>query len=359
MYEMQTYDAILQRMLDRVPSDVDKREGSIIYDALAPAAAELAQLYADLDINYSLSFADSASGEYLERRTAEFGVRREPATKAIRKGLFTGSSATPLDVPVGSRYNISGINYKAIEKISTGLFRLECETAGIIGNQHFGALLPIDYVNGLVAATLSDVLVPGEDEEDDEALRQRYFATLNEQPFGGNIADYKGKIGGVPGVGGVKVFPVWAGGGTVKVAVIASDWNVPSSALIDDIQTLIDPVTNQGEGFGYAPIGHSVTIAGVSGVTINVITTLTLSLGTTIGQVQDDVETAIESYLLSLRQTWAGDTQLVVRISQMEARILSVAGVDDVSGTTLNGVAANMTLTSEQIPKLGTVTINE
>ena len=29
-------------MLDAVPNDLDKREGSIIYNALAPAAAELA-----------------------------------------------------------------------------------------------------------------------------------------------------------------------------------------------------------------------------------------------------------------------------------------------------------------------------
>ena len=39
------YDTILQRMLDNVSSKVDKREGSIIYDAIAPCAAELAQMY--------------------------------------------------------------------------------------------------------------------------------------------------------------------------------------------------------------------------------------------------------------------------------------------------------------------------
>ncbi|WP_378107933.1 hypothetical protein [Cohnella cellulosilytica] len=39
-------------------------EKGIIYDALAPAAAELAQLYIDLDINYNLSYADSAAGDF-------------------------------------------------------------------------------------------------------------------------------------------------------------------------------------------------------------------------------------------------------------------------------------------------------
>ena len=42
MYEHITFDVILERMMDRVPNNIDKREGSIIYDALAPAAVELA-----------------------------------------------------------------------------------------------------------------------------------------------------------------------------------------------------------------------------------------------------------------------------------------------------------------------------
>lgn len=41
MYEEVTYEEILERMLERVPDDMDKREGSLIYDALAPAAIEL------------------------------------------------------------------------------------------------------------------------------------------------------------------------------------------------------------------------------------------------------------------------------------------------------------------------------
>nr|DAY72236.1 MAG TPA: Baseplate J like protein [Caudoviricetes sp.] len=33
MYENQTENIILNRMLEKVPNDIDKREGSIIYDA--------------------------------------------------------------------------------------------------------------------------------------------------------------------------------------------------------------------------------------------------------------------------------------------------------------------------------------
>ncbi|WP_018306354.1 baseplate J/gp47 family protein [Desulfitobacterium hafniense] len=359
MYEDQTYDAILARMLDRVPNTVDKREGSLIYDALAPAAAELAQMYAELDVNNNLIFADTASEDYLTRRTAEFGINRKEATKAQRRGEFFDSTDTPLNIPIGSRYSISGLNYTAIEQIGTGAYVLECETAGTAGNQQFGGLLPIAYVNGLARAELTDVLVPGEDEETDEALRSRYYEAVNEPAFGGNIADYKQKINSINGVGGTKVFPAWAGGGTVKCTIIASDWAKPSPELVNEVQSTMDPEENQGMGMGQAPIGHAVTIAGVDKVTVDVETTLTLASGVTPGQVQADVEAVLEAYLLEQRKTWAAQTQIIVRTAQMDARMLTVQGVDDVAGTKLNGVEANLVLDEEEIPILGAVVINE
>ncbi len=359
MYEQQTYDAILNRMLARVPGDVDKREGSIIYDALAPAAAELAQMYAELDINYSLSFADTATGEYLSRRTAEHGVNRKPATVARRLGLFYADGDAPKDVPIGTRLSISGINYAVTERLDTGQFELTCEAAGIVGNQHFGTMLPIDYVAGLARAELADVRVPGQEEETDEALRARFVAAINEQPFGGNVADYLQKVGDLGGVGGVKVFPTWDGGGTVKCTIIDSNYDAPASGLVDEVQAIIDPEINGGEGLGYAPIGHSVTIAGVQAATIDVETTITLQSGYTIGQVEDDITAAIAAYLLLLRQAWASETGLIVRVAQLESRVLGVEGVADITGTTLNEVAANAELGIEEIPVLGTVTLNE
>ena len=50
MYESLTFEVLLKRMLDRVSNSLDKREGSIIYDAAAPAANELQNAYINLDI---------------------------------------------------------------------------------------------------------------------------------------------------------------------------------------------------------------------------------------------------------------------------------------------------------------------
>jgi len=356
VYEQQTFETILQRMLDRIPNSIDKRPGSIIYDALAPAAAELAQMYMELDINMNLTFADTASGEYLTRRAAEFGVNRRPATKAVRQGEFFGDNYVPLDIPIGSRFSIETITYVATEKVSTGVYRMECETLGSIGNQYFGTMLPIDYIPGLVRAELGTVLIPGQDEEDDESLRQRYYEEVNQPAFGGNVADYKQKISAIAGVGGVKVFPVWQGGGTVKCTILAADGHAPSPQLIGAVQEAIDPPP-QGKGLGIAPIGHTVTIAGAEPVTIDVETTVTLGTDVTVGQVSGPIEDAIGNYLSGLRQNWANEKQLVVRVSQIEAAILTIPGVIDVTAE-LNGSAANVTLDPEEIPVLGSVTIN-
>ncbi|MBD3917638.1 baseplate J/gp47 family protein [Paenibacillus sp. PR3] len=357
MYEAQTADAILDRMLARVSGDIDKRQGSIIYDALAPAAAELAQMYAEIDVNYRLSFADTASGEELARRTAEFGVNREQATFASREGRFYGAADSLIDVPEGGRYSIGGVIFVVGSRVGSGVHTLICETAGAVGNQPFGVLLPIQFVPGLVRAELGLVLVPGEDEETDDALRRRYYDEVNSPAFGGNVADYKQTISAMDGIGGLKVYPIWQGGGTVKCTVIASDWSVPSATLINTIQTAVDPTVNAGTGRGLAPIGHKVTIAGVSSKTLKVETTVTLA-GVTVAQIQASVTAALEAYMTDLRKSWSNQSQLVVRVALVEGAILTVPGVIDVTGTRLNGVAGNMTLTQDEIPLLGTVTIS-
>ena len=72
----------------RVSDDLDKREGSIIYDALAPAAWEMASIYRLLFSAYDEAFISTATGVSLDRRVEEMGITRRDATKAVCKGEF-------------------------------------------------------------------------------------------------------------------------------------------------------------------------------------------------------------------------------------------------------------------------------
>mgnify|MGYP001400287803 CR=1 FL=1 len=357
MYESQTFEAILQRMLARVPNSIDKRPGSVIYDALAPAAAELAQMYAELDILMRLTFADTASGEYLTMRAAEIGVTRKSATKARRRGLFYDRNNSPMDVPIGSRFRIDDVIFQVIEKQTVGDVVLECETAGEAGNAPSGDMLPIGNIPGLGKAVVTEIIEHGAEEEDDESLRNRYFDNLRGQAFGGNIADYRQKTLAIEGVTAVKVDPVWNGPGTVRLVILGANHLPADTGLVDRVQNDMDPPP-QGEGYGIAPIGHVVTVESAKPVTINVETMLLLDTGFTHESVLPEVQAKIEAYLDELRKSWQDTSQIIVRVALIDARILDVPGVLDVTSTKINDAAANVTLADDQVPVLGQVTIN-
>ena len=349
MYEQMTFEQIVKRMLDAVPQNVDKREGSILYDAVCGAALELANLYVELDVVLNETFADTASREYLIRRAAERGISPEPAISAVLRGEFN------IDVPLGSRFSLEELNYVAFEKISDGIFRLQCETAGEIGNKRLGDLIPIDYIEGLETARLTELLVPGEDEEDTETFRKRYLQSLTSLAFGGNQADYKQKVSAIDGVGGVKVVPTPMGGGTVGLIVKSSDMGVPSATLVSEVKEAVDPDAQSGNGVGIAPIGHRVTVTGVQWMTVNVAATITYQDGWSWADIRESAEKAVDEYFLELCTRWPEDGDIVVRLSQIEMRLLNLPGVLDVTGTTLNGSAQNLLLSEDQLPKRGTV----
>lgn len=357
MYEDITYESILARMIIRVEDwarsrgiTIDTREGSLIRTALSPAAVELKLMYIDLDEILNETFADTASREFLIRRASERGIIVAPATKAIRQGEFS------MDIPIGSRFTLNHLNYVTLEQLAAGIFKMECETPGIAGNQESGPLIPVDYIDGLEWAQLTDVLIPGEDEETTEQLRRRYFDSLESQAFGGNIADYKEKTNALPGVGGVKVYPVWDGGGTVKIVFVNSLYQKPSNTLVDDVQTALDPVINQGVGLGLAPIGHVVTVVAADETVIDITFQISYQAGWSWEAVEPYVEAAIDQYFSELGAQWAGEDALVVRISQIETRILGLSGIIDVQNTTFNGLTQNLVLNPDNVPVRGLVT---
>lgn len=352
MYEGTTYEVILQRMLDRVPSSMDKREGSIIYDALAPAAAELAIMYIELDNILKETFADTATREYLIRRAAERGITPTSATYAVLKGVFTPSDLT---IPTGSRFSCGTLNYEVMESIADGEYKMQCETAGEEGNTQFGQMIPIDYIEGLETCYLTELLIPGEDEEDTEDLRERYFDSFTTSAYGGNRKDYIEKTNSIAGVGSTKVTPVWNGGGTVLLTILDSTYNAASSTLIETVQETMDPEP-QGEGYGVAPIDHIVTVRTADEVTVNTALKLTFDDGYSFDNLKNKITTAIDDYLSEVRKEWADHANSIVRISQIETRLLAITGIVDVTGTTLNGSDENLTLGEYEIPVIGSVT---
>ncbi|MTI56165.1 baseplate J/gp47 family protein [Geosporobacter ferrireducens] len=341
MFEDKTYEAILQRMLDRVPDTVDKRQGSIIYDALAPAATELTQMYIELDNQLNLVFASTSSDKYLEMRTTEMGIIRQPATKAKKKGLFYGASNTPMDIPMGKRFSIDGLNYVAVSRLTLGEFVMECEIAGAIGNSPVGSMLPIEYINGLSKAELAEIVEEGIDEETDQRLLERYQLRVRQPTTSGNVYHYKQWALEVPGVGDAKIFPLWNGNGTVKIVIVDTEKQPASPTLIISTAEHIETVR---------PIGAEITVVPGIGKLIHAAAVVVLASGYTLQQVIDTFRVALEEYFRSI-----AFEMTYVSYAKIGTILLGVSGVIDYSNLTLNGTTANIALADEEIPILGTV----
>lgn len=362
-----TFEDILKRMLDTIPDTLDKRQGSIIYDALAPAAAELAQCYIALDVYADQTYLLTTAGENLDNKAYDYGITRKSATYAKKICTFIDTEGNPMEIAIGSRWSVpvayGGQIYSVTEQQEVGTYILTCETSGTTGNEYFGTLLPLESINNLGEATLTEIYIAGEDAEDDESLRQRVIEKLNTSAFGGNIADYKQYVKSIDGIGDCLVIPVWNGGGTVKLLIVTSDYELPTEAKLNEIQELIDPIQNSGEGYGIAPIGHSVTVTAPTELGLSIEFNVTLDTGYTISGVQENVETAIKDYVKTAQRDWFTESNITIYISRLTVAILSVEGILNTSSVTINGSTEDLIInpldTDNPYPVIKEVIINE
>ncbi|MCX2854302.1 MULTISPECIES: baseplate J/gp47 family protein [Bacillus] len=345
MFEDQTFEEIMDRMLSRISADIDTREGSVIYNALAPAAAELAKSYIWLDTVLELVFSDTAQGEFLDRRAAEAGIERTAATKAVRAGEFTSG----VKIPAGSRFFVDNLYFQY-----TADGTLECETAGEAGNANISGqnLLSLDTIPGLQKAIVKEILIPGREEEDDNNLRERYFTRVRREAVSANKEHYKQWAEEVDGVGKAKVFPLWKGDGTVKIVVTDAKLEPASDILITKVGDYIDPEPGQGEG--QAPIGAFVTVESAEWREIEISASVLPEINSSIDQVKDEIEAGV----LNLFKKMAFEDN-VIRLSQINNIVYNSPSVSDYSDIKINGLAENLVLDDIEIPKLRQVKIVE
>lgn len=364
-----TYQNLMATALAQVPDTVDKREGSVIFDALAPACYVLAQMYLDMNEILQAQFVETSYGDYLDKLTSQFGVYRLEPTKAIKQGTFFDENNAPFDISIGDRFSTSSNNpliYKAIEKVSTGVFKLECETEGSEGNSYTGALIPVTYIPNLATATLGATLILARDKETDESLKLRYINLMNQKPFGGNKADYIEKVKEISGVGDVQIYPIWNGGGTVKLSIVDNNYNPLEPQVVQAIQDEIDP-TPSGTGKGIAPIGHTVTVTTPLELSLDITADVNTETGITIEQVQADVEENIQKYLDTIRKEFGtevgGSYVKTIYVSQILAAIINTDGITNTVNVKVNDDTADIVLLASGVQQqqisLGTITLSE
>ena len=215
MYEHETYDAIMERMLGRVVAkypDLDVREGSVMWNALSPAAIEISSLYIAMDNVLKETSAETASREYLFLRCKDAGIDTSvfEASNAIFSADFN------VEVEVDSRWNYDKYNFIVTEYVGQvdGRYRyhIQSETAGSEVNGAIGTLTPIDAPpSGLDYAVIVTCEIYGEDDWSDEAIRDYYYDYINKTAVDGNVKQYENWCVEYEGIGNYKIFPLWNG----------------------------------------------------------------------------------------------------------------------------------------------------
>lgn len=353
--EENSQETILNRMLGNVPSQIDKSEGSFIYDALSPASNEMAQLYITDDNMLKRIYPFTATGTDLENITNPVGVSRKPGGKATMSILFSG---TPdMVVPFGTLVQTKqGLRYKTLKDVTLvqgqAIVEVEAENEGSEYNVPANTIVELPtHISGIASVTNPNPVTNGYDIEDDESLRRRYFERMQTPATSGNKYQYRNWAKEVTGVGDAKPFPLWNGPGTVKVVIINSNKRAADAELVQKVKDYIDPQP-EGHGEGKAPIGATLTVVSAVEKAIDITAKVVLASGYTIQQVQDNFNTNMQKYLSD-----QAFNSTYISYAKVGGILLSTDGVVDYNNLTLNGGTVNMALADEEIPVVGTISL--
>lgn len=344
VYEEKTYENILEGIMDRMDDDMDKREGSILYDAAAPAAYHLAKMYFELMNFIDLVLPDTSAGEYLDRFAAAFHLQRKEAVKAVRVGEFDK------EITEGARFSGNGekaLIYQVLsfEEKADDKYRylLECETAGQAGNEYTGELLPVDYINGLTYAQLKEIRVEGTDTETDEELRKRMFEKIRKPSTSGNANDYYNWAMECSGVGAAKIFPLWNGPGTVKIVIANENRTAAGQGILDNVAKIIEEKR---------PVGATVTVVSGKEKHLDISVHVKIAKSTNLTTVKNQFFTNMEAYL---KESIFGLEY--ISLAKAGSMLMQISGVEDYDNMILNGEKKNIEVGQEELFSVGTITM--
>ena len=372
-YMAQDFEYWLNLMLDNVPDDIDQRQGSVIYDALAPAAMVMAQQSLSLANIVKQTYIKTAQGQFLDYRAAEHGTARYIATQTEVKAKFLDSDGNSINnVQIGDQFASIGETpiFYTVKKINDDLTgELTADDPGTAANSYIGQILPVTSNDSLSWAEITEIVAPARDEEIDDHLRDRLLRADDWIAYGGNITDYLAMLSKISEVGAGQVYPVWNGAGTVKLVIVDNNLMPASVELVKKVKNIIDPTDNESQGYGLAPIDHQVTVVAPTPLTVNIAATVNIDGTHGADIVKAKIKTAIEEYFKLLRQSWnsidaktgRGYSQTIYR-SKILSQIMMVDGVINASVPTLNGADQDITLVfnnqTSQLPVLGEVKLD-
>ncbi len=342
----------------------DFNEGSEIRNLLESFAVDLYTLLEETDNVAKECFVETASGEWLDKHGSNplLGLPRETGVEANGFVTFSIPEVSSSDVVVPNDTvlvsSVTGLQYVTLSDtiISVGetsaTCYCECLTVGVDGNADSDEITLFDddtlLYNGLTV-TNPLAFTGGVDYEEDDEYRERLLAYNRKDDFG-SIGYYETLCNNVSGVHDVLL--VADSTYTRKVLVNGDSKPTPDTVLADvlEVLTLQENIV----------LTHSFTVDKPDYVTKNLV----VNLNVTNEISEDDLEELISAVFdggealngASFEGLYIGETLLK---NDLYNAFLIFDSVESVNITINNTEITDLSVDSDEVLKLGTVTFNQ
>ena len=362
MFEDMTPEKIRKRILGRLETDLQTREGSFTNDIIAAAAEEISEVYHSLDALFPAFYVDETSGRYIDKQAGTVGIVRKAGTAARCGIAFAGTDGA--SIPAGAvYYTASGLAFYLEAAVTirdgTGEGTLIASEVGdaynIAAGEAVTALRNYSGVSGFANSAADG----GSDPETDEALLGRYLERMRRPATSGNPWHYQRWAKEVEGIGAARVVSKWDGPGTVKVIVADQDLQPATAAAVEACAAHIEKER---------PVGPAVTVEAAGALEVRVEAEAVLDGSVSRESVRAALEEAVGAYLKSLAAS-AFNGNVDLQLETLDAGnyealfnrtaflLLAIPGVVDYTSLTLNGGTENLTIPAGSVPVLTEVTV--
>lgn len=363
MFENMTVETVKRRILDRIRTGLDTREGSQLNDEISAVAAELCEVYHSLDALLPMFYLDASSGPYIDRQAAVVGIRRKAGARSTCTVTFSGriGAAVPAGMPF---FTADGLEFILEETVTLGAGGagtgvLTAAQAGDAYNIGEGEIVSTLRNCPGIAAYTNGAASGGADLETDEALLSRYLERMRRPATSGNPFHYQQWACAVDGVGAARVVSKWNGPGTVKVILADQNMRPADAAAVAACAARIE---------AERPVGAAVTVESAGSLAVTVAAAVTLDGSADAPAVQAALAASVEDYLrelagnafsgnIDLQLEQMADRAYTVPYNRIAYLLLSVPGVADYTQLTLNGGTENLTVPADAVPVLAEVTV--
>ncbi len=354
-FQIKSFDQLVADMASWIvaksPQITDFNTGSIIRSFCEATALSLEELYVSVYLGYR---------RYLDEiQETVFGFERKAGVTSKGAVTFgrTGSTGT-VTIPLGTKVKTSaGLTYATTlaGQITDGNttsdpIAIEAEAVGATYNVPLGTIIVIvDTIDGVETVTNPNATTGGVDQETDFQFKQRFQAYI-EGLAGSNVA---GLISGaltVDGITSASVQELSPPIANVNVRLYVDDGSSSgvSAAKLTEVQTVINGDGTESNP-GYRAAGVNVAVLAPGIVTQDVTMTVTVIAGVDLVQLETEINLALTTYVNNL------GVGADIIYNELVAAVMGVFGVSDVDITVPSGKVA---ISSSQVGRLGTVTVN-